>query len=83
MRDSSFEVAAHSHGKRWQPKLPGLLPQGPKVRRWIVLGRRDAHQSFDRQAVHVFAPPDKTRRLGWRDPRLLRLRPRIDLHEQL
>ena len=78
-----LEIGAHAHREQLQPVALGDLGEQREMRRRRLLGRRDAHQALDRQAVLA-----RGRRRGRRRPRpadhagLLRLLAGIDLDEQ-
>ena len=59
------------------------LFQQRKMRAGVFVGRRDAHQAFDRQAVNVAAALDESHGFARVDAGFLFFKAGVDLHEKL
>ena len=79
-RDGELVVGGHAHREPVDAGLARQLLQQREMRPRILVGRRDAHQPVDRQAMCVAAARDEGDRLAGLDARLLRFGTGVDLN---
>src|SRR5438128_571747 len=66
--DRLFEIRAHPHTEEPEPVAPGDLTQQDEVPRRLLVYRRDAHQTLDRQAEAIAALDDEPVGIDRQDP---------------
>src|ERR1700736_1803525 len=79
--DRLLEIGAHAHAEDCHPGAPGDLAQECKMQRRLLVGGRDAHQAFDRQAQTIATFDDEVIGFGWENTCFLRLLAGVDLDQ--
>jgi hypothetical protein len=79
--DRLFEIGAHAHAEDPKIIVPGNLPQQGEMRGRLLIERRHAHQTDDRQTEPLPAIDDELIGIGGHDARLLGFFPGIYLDE--